>query len=179
MLNGSHIVIAAIIVPLIVASYQIVQSIGIQSDMNLNIDPDDIHYVPAGDSEVIINNTSSDLTVIDLAAKDIRKESMITDHKEDNKSRPAIEVGKGPQDLAINPITNTIYVTNYLSSHNVSVIDGNSDTVIGNIELNETHDIQQMDIDINPSTNKLYLVNHASVIDASSVSDKCSDPKND
>ena len=39
-----------------------------------------------------------------------------------------IPLGKDPRDIAINPITNKVYVANY-GNNSISVIDGNTDKV--------------------------------------------------
>jgi len=66
-----------------------------------------------------------------------------------------IPVGGHPTSIAVNPITNKIYVVNS-NSDTVSVIDGNSYT-------KEAHDIHVEQypsaIAVNPITNKIYVVN--------------------
>ncbi len=64
-----------------------------------------------------------------------------------------IEAGTNPQAVAVNPVTNKIYVVNF-RSHNVTVIDGASGTTktvgVGTFPS---------DIAVNPVTNKIYVTN--------------------
>jgi YVTN family beta-propeller protein len=67
----------------------------------------------------------------------------------------SIPVGVKPLGIAVNYVTNRIYVTNYMDG-TVSVIDGNSNKVIGKpIKL----DFGVEGIAINPLTNKIYVAN--------------------
>jgi len=77
-----------------------------------------------------------------------------------------ISVGAGPQDVAVNPITNRIYVT--LSGDDaVQIIDAVSDTVIGVVGVGN----QPMGIAVDSSANRVYVANildnTVSVIDGS------------
>ena len=64
-----------------------------------------------------------------------------------------IEAGTNPQAVAVNPVTNKIYVVNF-RSHNVTVIDGANGTTktvgVGTFPS---------DIAVNPVTNKIYVTN--------------------
>ena len=78
-----------------------------------------------------------------------------------------IKVGGGgqqPEAIAVNPNTNRIYTANKLSN-NISVIDGNSDTTITTVNINNT----PRDVAVNPNTNLIYVTssNCISVIDGS------------
>ena len=61
-----------------------------------------------------------------------------------------------PSDIAVNPITNKIYVTNAGANGTVSVIDGKRDELI-----NATIPVGSYpsDIAVNPITNKIYVIN--------------------
>src|ERR1700733_11154965 len=67
-----------------------------------------------------------------------------------------LAVGGGPQAVAVNPVTNKIYVANYLSS-SVTVIDGetNATTTVG-VGTNPNA------VAVNPVTNKIYVPNTGS-----------------
>ena len=71
--------------------------------------------------------------------------------------------------IALNNQTNKIYVAN-AGSNTVSVIDGKTDSVIGNATKVGMH---PTDIAVNPNTNKIYVANAGSntvsVIDGSSL----------
>jgi YVTN family beta-propeller protein len=69
-----------------------------------------------------------------------------------------VKVGGSPRDIAVNPFTDKIYVTNddgsYLTSNIISVIDGKRDELINNIILVKR---AAMNIAVNPNTNKIYV----------------------
>lgn len=70
-----------------------------------------------------------------------------------NTKIASILVGVNPVGIGINPVTNKIYVTNYIEG-TVSVIDGNNNRVIGKpIPL---HGVAE-GISVNPVTNKIYV----------------------
>src|SRR6478752_3707819 len=82
-----------------------------------------------------------------------------------NLTSGGIKVGSEPRNLAINPITNTIYVANYLSD-TISVLDGNNgDKVISNIRVGKSPAGLAVDL----TRNLLYVsnerLNTVSVID--------------
>ena len=82
-----------------------------------------------------------------------KKESTINQYS----NLPAIKVGRNPEDLAVNPKTNKIYVANS-GSNSVSVIDGFTDRVERNIIVGSTPD----GVAVNPKTNKIYVANSGS-----------------
>jgi YVTN family beta-propeller protein len=65
-----------------------------------------------------------------------------------------IRVGDTPQGVAINPRTNTVYISN-TRSNSISVIDGTSDKVVKTIDI----DYSPFGMAFNPNTNKLYVAN--------------------
>ena len=65
-----------------------------------------------------------------------------------------IPVGNGPIEVTANPMTNKIYVANS-GDDTVSVIDGNTDTVIDTITVDDA----PAGITVNPATNKIYIAN--------------------
>jgi len=77
-----------------------------------------------------------------------------------------VGVGAEPNDIAVNPTTNTIYVSNY-GSGTVSVIDGSDNTVEATINVGD----EPKGIAVNPITNIIYVTsqvdNTVSVIDGS------------
>ncbi|HEX6682404.1 MAG TPA: FG-GAP-like repeat-containing protein [Candidatus Limnocylindrales bacterium] len=65
-----------------------------------------------------------------------------------------IPVGQEPRSVAVNPITNKIYVVNYgPESYNVSVIDGASLTVKATIATGQA----PIDVAVNTRTNRVYV----------------------
>jgi YVTN family beta-propeller protein len=71
---------------------------------------------------------------------------------------------KDPTGIAVNPITNIIYVTNF-KSNSVSVINGSTNSLLHVISIGE----KPVGISVNPITNLVYVVN--SFIDSISVID--------
>ena len=69
--------------------------------------------------------------------------------------RMDISVGKGPTSIAINPDTNTVYVTNTVDN-TVSVINGNNYTKITDIPLGK----KPTSIAINQDTNTVYVLGY-------------------
>jgi YVTN family beta-propeller protein len=69
-----------------------------------------------------------------------------------------VPAGQGPRSVAVNPVTNKIYVPNY-GSNNVTVIDGatNSTTTVTDPNANAP-----LAVVVNPVTNKIYVVNFGS-----------------
>jgi YVTN family beta-propeller protein len=63
-----------------------------------------------------------------------------------------ITVGNQPNAVAVNAVTNKIYVTNYVDA-SVSVIDGATNTVTGSVSVGIHPDA----IAVNPVTNKIYV----------------------
>jgi YVTN family beta-propeller protein len=63
-----------------------------------------------------------------------------------------IAVGSGPTGMAVNPTTNRIYVTNFISS-DVSVIDGVSNTVVATVPVGPS----PSSVGVNPVTNRIYV----------------------
>jgi YVTN family beta-propeller protein len=64
-----------------------------------------------------------------------------------------VNVGSSPQYVGVNPSTNRIYVGNFFSN-TVSVIDGNTNTVIGTVNVGSPQGIG-----VNPTTNRVYVAN--------------------
>jgi len=62
----------------------------------------------------------------------------------------------GYDDLAVNPATNRIYVTNFHDG-TVSVVDGTNNTLMRNIKLPRYHG--PVGIAVNPTTNRIYTTN--------------------
>lgn len=65
-----------------------------------------------------------------------------------------IRVGRAPQGLAINPMTDRIYVANQYNN-NVSVIDGSTDKVLANVPVGRGPGV----LAVNPKTDRIYVVN--------------------
>jgi YVTN family beta-propeller protein len=77
-----------------------------------------------------------------------------------------VAVGTNPQQIAVNPVTNRIYVSN-LGDNTVSVIDGSTNTVVDTISVGTVPE----QIAVNATTNMIYVANvdsgNISVIDGS------------
>ena len=112
-------------------------------------------YVAAANGKVISDfNPDGDVVVIDG-----RTDTVTT----------TIPGGKNPFALALNPVTNRIYVANDANGSNatVSVIDGSNDTLVGSpIRLGNSPNA----LAVNPVTNKIYVINgnDLSIIDGAS-----------
>ena len=65
-----------------------------------------------------------------------------------------VPVGPGPANIAVNPVTNKIYVTNS-SSNTVSVIDGATNMVTETVIVGDAPE----PVALNPVTNKIYVGN--------------------
>jgi YVTN family beta-propeller protein len=89
--------------------------------------------------------------------------------KNDIYTKHGLTVGSLPRGVAVNPITNMIYVANY-DSKSISVINGVTNRLVTDIPTGST----AARIAVNPNTNKIYVANcdpeSSSAIDCSSVS---------
>ncbi len=109
-------------------------------------------YVAAADGKIISDfNPDGDVVVIDGSNDTVTTR---------------IPGGKNPFALALNPVTNRIYVANDANGSNatVRVIDGSSDTLVGSpIGVGNSPNA----LAVNPVTNKIYVINgnDLSVID--------------
>jgi YVTN family beta-propeller protein len=91
---------------------------------------------------------------------------------DDNHTLDTITVGRSPIDIAVNPLTELMYVPNILD-HTISVIDSSTvsknstGNVVGMIKVGRL----PYNIAVNPNTNMIYLTyspyNNVSVIDGS------------
>ena len=85
-------------------------------------------------------------------------------HNNANASEPTVSVGTAPYSVALNPNTNTIYVTNY-NSNNVSVINGATNTVTTTVTVGTN----PYGVTVDPNTDTIYVTNfnsnNVSVID--------------
>src|SRR4051812_49335374 len=68
-----------------------------------------------------------------------------------------IDVNSFPIGVAVNSITNMIYITN-AASNTVSVINGETDKIEHTIPVG----ILPYDVDVDPNTNKIYVANKLS-----------------
>jgi YVTN family beta-propeller protein len=99
-----------------------------------------IYYSPG--TVVIIKDNNNEISTI---------------HIPDSENVPGVKVGKEPNAVAVNQITNLVYVTNS-GSDTVSVINGSTDRLLKNIPVDEF----PRAIAINPVTNKIYVANRNS-----------------
>ena len=67
---------------------------------------------------------------------------------------PTISVGIGPNGVAVNPSTNTVYVAND-AGNSVSVINGSTNTVTATVSVGSFPN----SVAVNPSTNTVYVAN--------------------
>ena len=76
-----------------------------------------------------------------------------------NQVKTLIDVGRFAISVAVNPITNRIYASGCgLSPCNITVIDGNTDTVITRIPIDSGSLLGIQGIAVNPITNRIYAV---------------------
>ncbi len=68
-----------------------------------------------------------------------------------------IAVGSYPKSVAINPLTNSIYVSNFNSPGSVSILNGGTNSV-NSVSVGAT----PVGISVNPVTNKIYVANYNS-----------------
>jgi DNA-binding beta-propeller fold protein YncE len=73
---------------------------------------------------------------------------------------PGIKVGQSLSGIAVNPVTNRIYL---LTSNSTYVVDGNTKGIVANISLvhgqfNSSIPVHSRDIAVNPKTNKIYVL---------------------
>lgn len=80
-----------------------------------------------------------------------------------------IPVGGNPSPVAINPITDRIYVLNE-GSHSISVIDGSTNSVIDTITVGGN--ISGDRIDVNAKTNMVYAVSDSTIVVINGTNDK-------
>ena len=77
----------------------------------------------------------------------------------DGRKRAAIATiptGTGPEGIAVNPVTNRVYVANSTES-SVTVIDGAADAVIATVKAGS----YCQSLAINPTTNRIYVANNS------------------
>jgi YVTN family beta-propeller protein len=70
-----------------------------------------------------------------------------------------VPVGNGPDSVAVNPVTNTIYVANnspFTFSGSVSVIDGNTNTITATVSTG----CSLSTVAVNPVTNQIYVTGY-------------------
>jgi YVTN family beta-propeller protein len=69
-----------------------------------------------------------------------------------------IPVGIDPEEVAVNPATNTIYVTN-MDSGTVSVIRGQTKKVVATIPVGTSSFPEPRGVAVNPATDTIYVAN--------------------
>jgi YVTN family beta-propeller protein len=72
-----------------------------------------------------------------------------------------IPVGQGAEEVAVNPLTNTIYVTNG-HSNTVSVIDGQTNAVTATIAVPGPYPADPEGVAVDPTTDTIYVANQYS-----------------
>src|SRR5260370_23622305 len=75
-----------------------------------------------------------------------------------------VAVGQSPSAMAVNPVTNKIYVANR-SDNTVTVIDGASNTVSATVPVGTS----PVAVAVSPTTNKIYVVNQGDTLNPSTV----------
>ncbi|MDG6996406.1 MAG: YncE family protein, partial [Nitrososphaerota archaeon] len=89
-----------------------------------------------------------------LPVKNSSADSMIT----------TIPLGYGPNEVAVNPITNLVYATDPLA-HQLWIVNGITDTVVGSVSVSAS----PMDVAVNPNTNMIYMTNYNHGVDLNTV----------
>jgi YVTN family beta-propeller protein len=123
---------------------------------NLTLQPEE-----GEEAEHIVVNRRTNTTYVGLSTGNIvslvnvTADKVLTNQRDspEKEELSGIKVGWNPSDIAVNPETNMIYVI-YSSSTAVSVIDGNTDSIINTIALGSL----LSDVDVNPLTNTIYLI---------------------
>ncbi|MGD0478468.1 MAG: beta-propeller fold lactonase family protein, partial [Nitrososphaerales archaeon] len=69
-----------------------------------------------------------------------------------------IYVGDNPTGVAVNPTTNTVYVTNS-GDGTVTVINGADNSIITTIPVGSGNGSDPIDVAVNPTTNLVYVAN--------------------
>jgi YVTN family beta-propeller protein len=107
---------------------------------------------------IYILSTSPDIITVIEGKKDIVLTN--TQHSSSGSEASGIKVGHNPTAIAVNSVTNNIYVI-YSSSNKVSVIDGTTDKIIDTVVIDGS---PPNAIDVDPQRNRIYIVNSTSLI---------------
>jgi YVTN family beta-propeller protein len=83
----------------------------------------------------------------------VRLGGQLCDQREDKEGRGHDPVGNEPYGVAVNPLADTIYVTNNNST--VSVISGQTNTVVASVPVG----LDPLGVAVNPATNTIYVAN--------------------
>jgi YVTN family beta-propeller protein len=104
-----------------------------------------------GLTEIAVNPNTNKIYVANSASNTI----LVIDGSDDSLLT-TIPVSLEPRSVGVNPITNKIYVGHSASSNRVvTVIDGNTDTVIKTISTGDAQELNS--IAVNPNTNTIYV----------------------
>lgn len=121
---------------------------------------DSINLIGFTISEIEANSVSNHIYVIDGFSSNLSIIEGLT-----NQVVETVNLGISPIDLAVNTITNLIYVAEV--SNKVVVIDGSSNKLIDTVKVGDI----PIGIEVNPETNRIYVANKGSndisVIDGS------------
>ena len=119
-------------------------------------DPQGISINPSTNVVYVANSISDSIYVIDGKTNKLIN---TVNGSYISLSPPGIRVGRGPDDISVNPLTNMIYVGNYDDrDHSVSVINGLTNRVKANVTVVRT----PYGISVNPLANLIYVANRYS-----------------
>jgi YVTN family beta-propeller protein len=118
---------------------------------NILSDISDIDINPTTNAVYLTSLIDDSIVVINGKRDNIFAEATTKTHQADYSS--GINTGSQPTDIAVNPINNIIYVTNF-GSNTITAIDGNNDSVISSHPMDDP----PSKIALNPSLNRIYIL---------------------
>ena len=122
----------------------------VMDDLTVGEGPIGVAVNPNTNTIYVANFLSDTVSVIDGTTNNVV--SVIDDTT--NNVMDVLTIGEGPNGVAVNPNTNTIYVANYYSN-TTSVIDGTEDTIVRDLPVGA----HPVGVAANHLTNTIYVTN--------------------
>src|SRR5919109_975059 len=168
---AATIIILYVILPFLVNIYPPLPTSYEKSDVTVGKSPTRVAVNPNTVQTYVANAASDSISAIS------EQTPISSGQKNREIGQQTIPENAGPENIAVNPTTNTIYVGNYNSS-TVSVIDGKTKSVVDSIPLGDADsDVANgvaYDVAVNPTTNTIYVADYnsgtISVIDGTTKS---------
>lgn len=119
---------------------------------------------------IAVNSNTNRVYVADLGGRAVY---VLDGHT--NQTLDVIPINGNPWDVAVNPLTNKVYVANRYSDNAVTIIDGSTDQIIDSIKVADMgahppqmaydamrvqstyYKIEPMQVAVNPNTNRIYV----------------------
>ena len=119
---------------------------------------------------IAVNSNTNRVYVADLAGRSV---FVLDGHT--NQTLDVIPINGNPWDVAVNSLTNKVYVVNRYSDNAVTIIDGSTDQIIDSINVADMgahppqmaydamrvqptyYKIEPMQVAVNPNTNRIYV----------------------